>query len=60
MRPLLFTIGSIEIPSYHFLITLGFLVCIPVGIALARREGIKEVNILDICLYLDLVAMSPN
>jgi len=51
MRPILFTIGSLPIYGYGFMLALAFLVGIYLASREAKRKGLDGGKIIDFCLY---------
>ncbi|MDO8644434.1 MAG: prolipoprotein diacylglyceryl transferase, partial [bacterium] len=47
MRPILFSIGSFQVPSFFFFIMVGVLACTSYCYTLCRREGLKPEAALD-------------
>lgn len=50
MKPILFNIGSVTFPSYTFLILVGVMVAVFVGIRLSRRLGLPVIYTLDMAI----------
>jgi len=50
LHPILFRIGSYEVPSYGVALTLAFAVGIAIGRRRARARGIDEERVIDACL----------
>ncbi len=50
MHPILFHIGSYEVPSYGVALTIAFAVGIAIGRRRARARGIDEERVIDACL----------
>src|SRR3989338_7644074 len=50
MRPFLFHIGSIGVPSFFFMIMVASLAATWVAIKIARREGLSEIAILGLAI----------
>lgn len=60
MYPILFKIGSLSIHSYGVMVAIAFLVGIFVSIYYAKKEGIKEQIILDLAIYVIIVAIAGS
>jgi phosphatidylglycerol:prolipoprotein diacylglycerol transferase len=50
LHPILFRIGSYEVPSYGVALTIAFAVGIAIGRRRARARGIDEERVIDACL----------
>lgn len=57
MRPWLFHLGPLHIPSYFFLLALGMGAAIYVSLKLAESEGVHLVRFLDLCFWLFVLGM---
>jgi phosphatidylglycerol:prolipoprotein diacylglycerol transferase len=57
MYPILFKIGPINLYTYGFFLSLGFLVAILVAGREARRTGLSVERFFDLCFYLILAAI---
>lgn len=56
MRPILFKIGDIEIPSYYTLINLGIIIGFIVFYFLSKKENIEKNTSIDIAIIISLTA----
>ncbi len=52
MRPFLFTINSVSIPSYGFVVAIAFFIALLIAIKRAKKYYISTYLILDISLYI--------
>lgn len=52
MRPILFEIGGVAVPSYFTLLTLGFCAAVYLAWREAPRRGIDPDDLLDLALYM--------
>ena len=57
MYPILFKIGPINLYTYGFFLSLGFLVAILVAGREAKRLGLPEEHFYDLCFYIILAAI---
>ena len=57
MYPILFKIGPINLYTYGFFLSLGFLAAILVAGREAKRIGLSEEHFYDLCFYLILAAI---
>jgi phosphatidylglycerol:prolipoprotein diacylglycerol transferase len=57
MYPILFKIGPINLYTYGFFLSLGFLTAIVVAGREAKRLGLSEEHFYDLCFYLILAAI---
>ena len=57
MYPILFKIGPINLYTYGFFLSLGFLVAILVASREAKRTGLSVEHFFDLCFYLILAAI---
>jgi phosphatidylglycerol:prolipoprotein diacylglycerol transferase len=57
MYPVLFRIGSFPINTYGVLLALAFLGAIFVTVRLARRDGLPQERVYDLCLWLLLSSL---
>jgi phosphatidylglycerol:prolipoprotein diacylglycerol transferase len=57
MYPILFKIGPINLYTYGFFLSLGFLTAILVAGREAKRLGLPEEHFYDLCFYLILAAI---
>jgi phosphatidylglycerol---prolipoprotein diacylglyceryl transferase len=56
LRPVLFKIGSFEVPSYYTLINLGIIIGFIVFYFLSKKENIKRNNAIDIAIIISITA----
>ena len=57
MHPILLKLGPINLYTYGFFLSLGFLVAILVAGREAKRTGLSEEHFYDLCFYLILAAI---
>jgi len=57
MKPFLFTIGDVGIPSFFFMIMVAALIATWVALRLAKREGLSEIVVLDMAIIAILTSM---
>lgn len=57
MRPILFSIGGFEVPSFFFMIMVAALSATYVGLKVGRKEGLSEVAILDMGIVAVIAAI---
>ena len=57
MHPILFKIGSLNLPTYGFLLVMAILAAVYMVMRLGRREGLDPNRLLDFCTWLVLVGM---
>lgn len=50
MRPILFELGSVSIPSFFFMIMVAALAATFVAVKFAKKEGLSEVAVLDMAI----------
>ena len=57
MHPILFKMGSFNLPTYGFLLVMAILVAIYRVMRRGRREGLDPNQLLDFCTWLVLVGV---
>lgn len=50
MRKYLFSIGSLKVPGYGFMIGIGFLVALLVGEYRAKKKGLNQESVIDLAI----------
>ncbi|HEX5482614.1 MAG TPA: prolipoprotein diacylglyceryl transferase [Terriglobia bacterium] len=57
MHPILFRIGSLQLPTYGFFLALALLAGIYVAIRLGRREGLQTAQVVDFSTWLIITGL---
>jgi phosphatidylglycerol:prolipoprotein diacylglycerol transferase len=60
MRPWLFKIGDVGLPSYYTLLMLGFLAAIILGWRECRRTGLDATAFLDMCIIIVIAGIAGS
>lgn len=57
MHPILFRIGSLQLPTYGFLLALALVAGVYVAIRLGRREGLDTAQVVDFSTWLIITGL---